>query len=194
MSEQLPKQRETSKSNESLVSKETLARNQELVAERARQAIEKQAEQDKRALTNEVEKHAQEASKSKLESPASENRDDLSLPGVQQSMKNRTYKRELTKIQTKLSKPDKAFSKIIHNKTVETISNVGAQTLARPSGLLGGSIFAFIGSLLTYYMARHYGFRYNYLVMFLLFAVGFAAGAAIELLVWTTSRKRRSYR
>lgn len=193
MSEQLRHQ-ESSHNNESLVSQEVIARNQELVAERARKAIEKNTEQDKSALAEEVRKHASEARKNKIEAGQSETRDDLSLPGVQQSMKNRTYKRELAKIQTKLSKPQRTFSKIIHNKTVESVSNASAQTIARPSGLLGGSIFAFVGSLATYYMARHYGFRYNYLVLFLLFLVGFAAGAIIELLVWTLKRKQRTYR
>lgn len=190
MSEHI-KRHESDAHEESLVNKEHVAKSQELAAEHARKALEKHAEQDKAALKQEAEQHAKEAKSHTIDKSQSEKRDDLSLPGVQQSMKNRTYKRELAKIQTKLPKTSRTFSKIVHGKTVEAISNVGASTVARPSGLLGGSIFAFLGSLVAYYMAKHYGFRYNYLLMFLLFLAGFTFGAIIELLAWSVSRRRQ---
>lgn len=193
MSEQLKSHEDNKQNHEQLVSKEQQQQNQERTAERARKALEKHAETDKYALKQEVEKQAKESKDYNLDKRASETRDDTALPGVQQSMKNHTYKRELSKIQTKLPKTSRRFSKVVHSKTVEAISNVGANTVARPSGLLGGSVFAFLGSLVTYYMARHYGFRYNYLMMFLLFIGGFAIGAVIELLVWTFSRRRSHY-
>ena len=74
---------------------------------------------------------------------------------------------------------------------MESISNVGAQTIARPSGLLGGSIAAFAGSLTLYFLAKQYGFRYNYLMMFMLFVGGFAIGGIVELLGWKLFRKNR---
>lgn len=179
------------KNHENLVSKEHHSRNQELAAEKARKALAEHAEQDHQALAQEAAKHAQESSKHKIDHAASERRDDLTLPGVQQTMKDRAYKRELAKVQTKLPKTSRRFSKVVHNKTVETVSNIGAQTVARPSGLLGGSIVAFAGSLVLYFMAKQYGFRYNYLVMFLLFIAGFAVGALLELVTWSFSGRHK---
>lgn len=193
MSEQLNNHEQHTNGHENLVSKEQIKHNHERAVELARKAQAEHAERDNRALLQEVEKHATEAKHNAINSHTSEQRDDTALPGVQQSMKDRTYKREVSKIQSKLAPASRRFSKLVHNKTVESISNVGAKTVARPSGVLGGSIVAFLGSLVTYYMARHYGFRYNYLMMVILFAAGFAAGAVIELFVWSFTRKRNSY-
>lgn len=190
MSEQLKSQEHSTQSHEQLVSKEQHQQNQERAAEQARKALEKHAETDRQALKQEAQKHTKEAKDYQLDKHASETQDDSALLGVHQSVKDHTYKRELTKIQNRLPKNSKRFSKVIHNKTIESISNAGAKTVARPSGLLGGSIVAFLGSLILYYMARHYGFRYNYLAMFMLFVAGFAAGAIIELFLWSFSRKR----
>lgn len=190
MSEHLrqPEQQAHNK-HESLVSKEQREKQREASLEEARKAIEKHAEQDTQQLAHEATKHAEHAKPTIDQSPVDRDK-DLALPGVQQSIKNNAYRRELAKIQTKLPRRSQQFSKVIHNKTVESISNVGARTVARPSGLLGGSICAFLGSALLYYMARHYGFRYNYLMLFLLLVLGFLAGCILELLVWSISGRR----
>lgn len=115
-----------------------------------------------------------------------------SLIGVQHSLKANAYERTLARAQQKLSKPLRSFSKVAHNPVVDKISEVGAQTVARPSGLLGGGICSFIGSLILLYYSKHYGFRYNYLLLFVLFAAGFLIGAILELVVWFFySRKHR---
>ena len=38
-------------------------------------------------------------------------------------------------------------------------------------------------------MARHMGFRYNYLVFLVLFAGGFVVGLILELLIWAATRR-----
>lgn len=170
--------------HENLVNHEHQRHNQELAVEKARKALAEHNAKDKAELSREATKLAEEAKKTVAEQGKTEQRNYDDVPGLRQSMKNRAYKRELTKIRSKLPASSRRFSKIIHNPTVETISNIGAQTVARPSGLLGGSIAAFVGSLVLYYMAREYGFRYNYLMMFLLFIGGFAVGAVLELLTY----------
>jgi hypothetical protein len=168
-------------SNEQLVSHEQQRQNQEHAVENARKALAEHNAKDKVELGKEAAKHANEAKKHVVEQSKTEQRNYDDVPGLQQSMKNRAYKRELTKIQTKLPATSRRFSKVVHNPTVETISNIGAKTIARPSGLLGGSIMAFVGSLVLYVMARQYGFTYNYLMLFMLFTAGFLLGALIEL-------------
>ncbi len=111
-------------------------------------------------------------------------------PGTVQALKGDAFKRSLKTVRAKLPAPARAFSKIIHNETVDTISNVGAQTIARPSGVLGGGIVAFAGSLILLYVSKHYGFRYNYLVMIILFVAGFAAGSLIEFSIWSLRIRR----
>ena len=192
MSEQAHHKPEQAKHHEQLVDHELQKRHHEAAVEKARRALAEHEATNKAELAREAAKHAQESRKHhKPEEAPKTHHDTL---GVQQSMKNRAYKRELSKIQTKLPRSSRSFSKFIHNPTVETVSNIGAQTVARPSGLLGGSIFAFVGSLVLYVMTRQYGFTYNYLMMFLLFVAGFAIGALVELIGWQLFRKNRTSR
>ena len=111
---------------------------------------------------------------------------------VSRELKNLTFQRTLTHIRHKLSGPDKTLSKVIHQPVVKTLSKAGEQTIARPSGILGGSIFAFIGSTVFLYSAKHYGFRYNYLMFAIFFIAGFAVGLTVEMLTYIFRRRRLS--
>ena len=119
--------------------------------------------------------------------------DSASLAGMHNSLKTKAYKRVLTKTQHKLNKPARAFSKFTHNPAIDKISNVSAQTIARPSGFLGGSIFAFLGSSIVYYYSKHYGFKYNYLLVFMFFVGGYAVGALLELFIWLVYTRKQRY-
>ncbi len=192
MAEQLHSHdKHTGISHEQLISKEQQKHNQELAIEKARKALKQHEQQDHRQIAKEVTQHAKETTRQAFDTPSGERDNDAALPGIQQSIKNKAYYRELNKIQTKLSGTSRKFSKIIHNKTIESVSNIGAQSVARPSGVLGGSIVACIGSFVTYYMARHYGFRYNYLLLFLLFVAGFLLGGILEFCIWLALGRRR---
>jgi hypothetical protein len=107
----------------------------------------------------------------------------------QKAIKKDTYKKTMRHVRTRLSKPEKTFSKVVHNKTVESISEVGGKTVARPSGILGGGICALLGSVFLVYMTKHYGFEYNYLLFFILFIGGFFIGMIGELLIRSVLRK-----
>ena len=102
---------------------------------------------------------------------------------VNQELKQQTWNRSMTRVRKHLSAPSKAFSKVIHQPVVDSVSRVSEKTVARPSGFLMGSIFAFIGSSAFLWTARHYGFAYNYLLFFLFFVVGFAVGLLVEALL-----------
>ncbi len=112
--------------------------------------------------------------------------EDEASPAPQPGFINRELKqlarnRNLMLIRRRLSKPDKVGSKVIHQPLVAKVSELTENTVARPSGLLGGGIIALLGSAILLYMSKHYGFEYNYLAFFLLFAAGFAAGLLAEL-------------
>lgn len=193
MSEHAPKSHESAHSHENLVSHEHHERaekQREAAAERAREHA-KSAEQ-----VAELRKSAEHHAKSKEDYQADRKEEpttDHHLFGTQKKLKEDAYKQTLRATQHKLSKNNRRFSKVVHNDVVNAVSEVGAKTVARPSGILGGSIVAFIGSVVFLYYARHYGFKYNYLVLFMLFVIGFVVGALIEGLVWLVYSRRQRY-
>lgn len=108
---------------------------------------------------------------------------------VNKELKSIAYRRTLKRTQNKLPAPERAFSKLIHNPAIETISEVASKTVARPSGILLGGIFASIGSLIFVWVSKHYGYEYNYLLLILFFVGGFFVGLAVELGLKLAQRK-----
>jgi len=107
-------------------------------------------------------------------------------------LKQITLNRELAQIRHRLTAPDKTLSKVIHQPVVRAVSEATGKTISRPSGLLGGGIVALIGTSSYLYLARHFGFSYNYGVFLVLFVGGFGLGLVIEFLLHATSAKRRA--
>lgn len=103
--------------------------------------------------------------------------------GPHHALKTESYASLLKQASTHLPTASEQFSKIIHQKNIEAISNIGAQTIARPSGLLGGGIGALIGSTTLLYTSKHYGFKYNYAFFLIIFLAGFLVGLALEAII-----------
>ena len=95
-------------------------------------------------------------------------------------LKGVTLSNELRHIQRKLNPLDKLGSQFIHQKGISKVSEISANTIYRPSGLLGGGIIAFIGTLAYYFYAKHIGLTYNYLIALFLFVTGFFIGLILE--------------
>lgn len=161
-------------------------------AELAGQARKLKAEENIAKIKELAKAEAQESHKIKMEDTGEKESDDLL--GMQHSLKSTAYERTLGRIQHKLPKSARAFSKAIHAPLVDKVSEISTKTVARPSGLLGGSICAFLGSVIVLYYSKHYGFKYNYLLLFLLFVSGFVLGATLELVLWLVYyRRKRQY-
>lgn len=79
-----------------------------------------------------------------------------------------------------MSKPEQAFSSFIHRPVVEKTSEVLGKTVARPSGIAGATIAAFIGLLSIYSVARFAGFELSGSEMPLLLVGGFGVGILVE--------------
>lgn len=92
--------------------------------------------------------------------------------------------RTLRKLQRQMSSPERVLSKVVHQPTVDRISEFSSKTVARPSGILSGGVFAFLGSFIFLYISKHYGYKYNYLLFALFFVGGFILGLIIELLLF----------
>ncbi len=134
-----------------------------------------------------VEQQAKSQEDVKVESGTHRNEQPLF---VNHELKSIALNRTLARVRRHLSAPNRVLSKAIHQPTVQAISEAGAKTVARPSGLLFGSFFALLGSSLSLYLAKHYGFGYNYLLMFVLFVGGFAVGLVLEFGLWLLRRRR----
>lgn len=101
----------------------------------------------------------------------------------QKELKQQAFDRTMDKVRSELSPVERQLSKFVHQKTVDRISTVGAKTVARPSGILGGGIAACLGSSFILYYAKHLGFTYNYGVFVVLFFGGFLLGILVELVM-----------
>lgn len=109
---------------------------------------------------------------------------------LNKSMKKIAYKKELRKIRHNLKKSEKTFSKFIHNQAIETVSEIGAKTVARPSGILGGGLVALVGSSCYLWMSKNYGFSYNFFVFIILLIAGFFLGLLVEIIVKPLIKRR----
>lgn len=110
---------------------------------------------------------------------------------VNKQLKDTAYNRALTRVQKRLSAPSRVFSKAVHSKALDRPSEAIGKTVARPSGMLGGAIFALIGTSLLLWITRRYGYEYNYLAVILLFVGGMAVGLGAEAVLKTFRRSRQ---
>ena len=93
-----------------------------------------------------------------------------------------SYTKIMSRIQGGLPTNNRFFSKIIHHKTIETISEVIGSTLARPNAILFGAIFAFVSSLTLYIIAKTIGYALSGSESIIAFGIGWLGGLMYDLL------------
>jgi hypothetical protein len=175
--EHFPGQPETHSTHyEHLSGKEQQAARQELMAahtektqterlQEARETINEQAEQSEHVLK-----------------PTNEAAPVARPHYVSRELRSLTAARSLTSIRHSLNLPERALSRAIHAPVMRNVSQVGAKTVARPSGLLYGGLLAFLGTTAYVVIAKHIGWEYNYGVWATLFVGGFLLGLILEAL------------
>lgn len=119
------------------------------------------------------------------------NNADAGMRWVSRELKTQAHNRILSSVRNHLSPTQKSFSKVIHKPVVENTSEILGKTVARPSGILLGSIFSFTGSLVAYLIARKLGGEIKHSVFYMLFLIGFSLGLLIEI-IWTFISKKKS--
>lgn len=149
-----------------------------------------QAESQKEDITVLQDSVTEKAVRSEAISTADAPKKETYVHGLHGAMKQESYERSISRVQQKLSTPEKAFSKVVHNKTVENVSESIGKTAARPSGILGGGIVSLVGSFIVLYMSKKYGFEYNFIMFFIFMALGFVAGVIIELAIYSVRKIR----
>lgn len=158
---------------------------------RSLEQLETAAKHEQQPDTTELRRQVEKLAVSGKESGAGEKHKASYHPHVShKQIKHTAYVRTLAKVQEQLPTASRVFSKAVHQPTIEKVSNIGAQTIARPSGILAGGLSAFIGSGFVLYMSRKYGFQYNYTLFVALFVGGYFAGLFIELLARLIKRKQ----
>lgn len=100
------------------------------------------------------------------------------------SKKERTanYKRTMKQVQQELPVASRTFSKFIHNKVVERVSDTVGSTVARPNAILAGSLMAFIFTLAIFLVARYYGYPLSGTETIAAFVVGWMVGLLFDYL------------
>lgn len=158
---------------------------------RVSEQLETAAKHEKQPDTVELRRQVEKLAISGKETSASEKHKPVhQSPATHKQLKNVAYARTLAKVQEQLPTASRAFSKVVHQPLVEKLSNVGAQTVARPSGILFGGFVALIGSGVVLYLSRKYGFQYNYTLFLALFVGGYFSGLFIELIAKLFRGKR----
>ncbi len=97
-------------------------------------------------------------------------------PHATKKQRKSSYKKTMDQVQSELSAPSRAFSKVIHNPAVEKTSDAIGGTIARPNALLAGAITATFLSLAVYLVARYYGYPLSQSESIIAFALGWALG------------------
>ncbi len=101
-----------------------------------------------------------------------------------------SFNATMQEVRTQLSAPSRAFSKVIHNKTVEKASEALGGTVARPNALLSGAVFAFIITLTVYLVAKNLGYPLSGFESIGAFVLGWVIGLAYDFVkVMVTGRQ-----
>jgi flagellar biosynthesis GTPase FlhF len=164
---------------------------QDKIEERAEQAvrdIKNNHENNLKTIREQIQEETSEQVKVHEESDKSHVATEQ--PFANKELKEMAYKRTLSRVRQQMSAPDRLVSRIIHQPTVNAISEAASKTIGRPSGLLGGGFLSLVGTSAYYYMTKHYGYEYSYLVFILLLAGGLIAGWLVEAL-WYLFKSRK---
>lgn len=179
MSEQAPKNHESSEGNKEHIE---VRRSPEHKAKSPESASSQTAEQAREKLES-IRRDVSEKAISKEDvviDKSEKGSSDTAQPLINKELKGVMLSRTLSRIQKQLKPAERTFSKVIHSKPVDKISSVSEKTVARPYGILGGALFAFLGSVFSAFLSKQFGLNYNLLLFVMLFAAGYIIATVLE--------------
>lgn len=94
--------------------------------------------------------------------------------------KRGSYVATMTQARSHMNGFSRVFSKIIHYRPIELLSDVLGATIARPMAILCGGIVAFTISVLTYAVAKYYGYSLSGTETIAGFVLGWCIGIIID--------------
>ncbi len=101
---------------------------------------------------------------------------------VGKKQKETSFKRQMTEVRAELPPISRTFSKVIHNRAVEKVSEVVGSTVARPNAILAGSVSAFIITLAVYVIAKNIGYQLSGFETIGAFIIGWVIGIIYDYL------------
>jgi hypothetical protein len=102
----------------------------------------------------------------------------------------KSFEAAMTEITRHMPLHERLFSRLIHTKAVETLSDIIAGTLARPDALLAGGIFSFALTLAVYVLAKNLGYTLSGLESIGAFVFGWILGLVYDFLKLMITGKR----
>lgn len=97
--------------------------------------------------------------------------------------RNNIYKHEIKAIQSNMPLAQRTFSRVIHNASIERISDSTQKTLFRPSAMIGGAVAGLSLGLIVYIVASIYKYSLGNLEILALAFLGAILGVLIEFVV-----------
>lgn len=170
----------TTQNHENLQNPEQLREEHEAHAERLREQLEKaekehaERQSSEHEILHEARELAEEQDKKQVErapSPAERRRGPISKKQLDSS-----FASQMANVRDHLGPTGKLFSRFVHSKPVEILSDFVGSTIARPNALLTGSIVAFISVTVVYFTANHYGFTLSGFETIGAFIIGWVLG------------------
>jgi hypothetical protein len=109
---------------------------------------------------------------------------------IRKAERDASFNATMEEVRTHMTPASRTFSKVIHNKTVEKISDAAGSSIARPNAILSGAILAFILTLGVYLVAKNLGYPLSGFETIGAFIVGWVLGVTYDFLkVMVTGRK-----
>jgi len=109
---------------------------------------------------------------------------------INKKQRDESYKRTMKRVQSELPANSRLFSKFIHNKSVEKISDAVGNTVARPNAILAGAVTAFLLTLITYTIAKKIGYVLSGFETIAAFIIGWIIGLVYDYIkVMITGKK-----
>lgn len=110
---------------------------------------------------------------------------------ITKKIKSERYKQTIKQTRVGLSNIDRVFSSIIHQETIELLSEIGAKTIARPIGVLVGTIVSLsVGSFVAL-TGNQVGFDIPATIFAVLYIVGYLLGVLAEFLAYMVNKAIR---
>ncbi len=99
-----------------------------------------------------------------------------SLTHATKRQREASYKSTMKQIQSEMNASSRTFSKVIHNRVIEQVSDAVGSTAARPNAVLAGSMAATFLTLFVFLVAKQYGYRLSGFETIGTFFLGWAIG------------------
>lgn len=87
-----------------------------------------------------------------------------------------SFKAQMKDAEAEMKPSERVFSRFLHSKPVEKTADALGSTVARPNAMLSGSIAAFLGVTILYFVAKYYGFQLSGSETILTFVGGWIIG------------------